>query len=144
MIRRNNEYTINREEADRRQAEHRRYIYDYQEPITIERVQDTSESSSNNKGFKLLSSSTMIGICFSIITGVGGFVLKLYDKTNDLEYKYTTMVEKMDDNKKVFADLNNLMKELEKSLTKTNEHMSSMEQTIMELYRSQDRNQGKK
>lgn len=137
MIRRGT-YLVSREESDRRKYDRTQY-YSTQEPTTIvERVNEnnTDEQQQSSSGFKWLSNSTLLSIMFAIITSVGGFVFKLYERTNTLEYRQASIIEKMAEIKKFDEDNQNSIKEVEKTQLKINEHISSIEQTMMELYRS--------
>lgn len=97
--------------------------------------QNTNQSSS----FKLFSSGTALSICFSVLTAVSGFVFGLYKQVTALEYKQQTIFERMDDTKQEFIDLKLSIKEAEGNRLKLAEHISSIEETIMELYRNQQK-----
>lgn len=109
-----------------------------EETEVIERVVEVSPPApvvQESSSFKLFSNGALISICFSIITAISGFVFNLYEKVTTLEYKQQTIFEKIDENKVVIADLRNSIKESDAGKQKLNEHMSSIEETIMELYR---------
>lgn len=84
---------------------------------------------------KWLSPGITMPIIFSVITAIGGFIFNLYDKITALEYKETTIFEKITDIKTVDTELRTLIKDQEKVNQRMADHISSVEETVMELYR---------
>jgi hypothetical protein len=142
MIRRNDNYPdefVDRWDGTehrrhRRESDYGNENYNYQQPyVTIQPpVADQAGS-----GFKLFSSGTALSVCFSILTAVSGFVFGLYKQVTALEYKQETIFEKIDDSKQSITDIKLLIKESETNRQKLLEHISGIEETIMELYRNQ-------
>lgn len=136
MIRRNN----NRYWSDYdSQYDDRRHFDDYQ-PQIVDRVVEVQSSAptlavSESSGFKLWSNGTLISICFSIITAIGGFVFKLYNNVTTLEYKQQTIFEKLEEQKQAINELKLMIKESDNDRKKIDDHISSIEETMMELYR---------
>lgn len=127
MIRRTEEW----DGIDRRRYDRNRFD-DYDRPDTtiIERVE--SEQKPYQQKVQWIS---IIPIVLTIVGTGGTFIFNLYDKVAELNYKQATVFEKLTENKKEFEELKLLLKESEKSKEKIVDQISSMEQTIMEIYR---------
>jgi predicted DNA-binding ArsR family transcriptional regulator len=143
MIRRPNEYSNNNgwDGVERRTIE-RRYgsEYDRADSTIVERVehvvevpvQKPQESAPSSKFF---SNGTWISICFSVLVTVSGFVFNLYKDVTSLTYKQQTIFEKIDEIKVSINDLKTSIKDVDTTRNKMEEHISSIEETVMELYR---------
>lgn len=124
---------IDRRTNDRRRTvryEERRMHDDDMDTSIVERerVIEVQSQQPESHSPKWLSSSLMIPIIFSLITTVSGFVFNLYNRVTALEYKQSTIIEKVD-------ELKNKTKEDEVSKQKINEHLDSVEETVMEIFR---------
>jgi hypothetical protein len=136
MIRRNsNGYGRDSRWDDYDRRQYARYDDDNTVTERIIEVQTPASSSQVSAGSKFLSNGALISICFSVIATVCGFVFKLYDNVNTLDYKQQTIFEKLDEQKQSVLELKIQIKEAELGKQKLNEHISSIEETIMELYR---------
>jgi hypothetical protein len=87
------------------------------------------------QGLKIFSPGVTIPILFSVLTTIAGFVFTLYNKVQALEYKQQTIFEKIDENKVTIAEIKAQFKEQDSSKQKLSEHISSVEETVMELFR---------
>ena len=81
------------------------------------------------------TNSTILGIVMLIITSIGGFVFDLYNKVKDLEYKQTTIFEKLTENKALGEEIKLMVKESDKNKKEVEQQINSLEDTIMQLYR---------
>lgn len=88
-----------------------------------------------NTGIKWLSPGVTIPILFSVLTTISGFVFTLYNKVQALEYKQTTIFEKLDENKQTIVEIKSQFKDQDAARQKLSEHISSVEETVMELFR---------
>lgn len=111
---------------------------DEQDTAIIERervIEVQAPPAPQQSGIKWLSPGVMIPILFSILTTISGFVFSLYNKVQTLEYKQATIFEKMDENKQTIADIKTQFKEQDSARQKLSEHISSVEETVMEMFR---------
>jgi len=77
----------------------------------------------------------ILGLLVAICTPVGTFVIDLYDKVRDLEYKQSTIFEKLAENKSLGEEIKLMIKESEKNKKEVEQQINSLEDTIMQLYR---------
>lgn len=88
------------------------------------------------KQSKFFTPSLMVPIAFTVTTALGGFIFDLYKNVTSLEYKQNTIFEKLSEMKQMDTDIKASIKSVEEARSKTDEHISSIEQTMMEMYRS--------
>jgi hypothetical protein len=75
--------------------------------------------------------ATVISILATVIT----FGASLYNRVSNLEVKQNTAVEKIEEVKRDMTDIKNVLKEQDKSQKSLDGHISSIEETMMQLYR---------
>ncbi len=102
--------------------------------ITIE--QKTSPESTKPQVGWVQSNIGVIGICIGIISSGGTAVFDLYNKVKDLEYKQTTLFEKITENKHLAEEIKSMIKDGDKSRKQLEDQINSLEDTIMQMYRS--------
>jgi len=122
--------------SDRRRANR----YDELDSPVIEReriieVAQSQSQSPQSSQPKWLSPGITMPIIFSLLMSIGGFVFTLYNKVASLEYKQSTIFEKMDDLKQTDLELKGMFKDQEIVKQKLLDRISSIEETVMESLR---------
>ena len=94
---------------------------------TIDKVNQSSNSSQGMT--KFFSNGTVISILFSIIVTSGSFIFDLYNRIRDLEYKHTNILERL-------VDISKQNEDLKKQIKEFDAHINSVEESVMQIYRS--------
>ena len=82
------------------------------------------------------ANASLLGICMGMIASGGGFIFDLYDRIRDLEYKQTTTSEKIAENRQLAEEIKAMIKESDKNKKEVEQQINSLEDTIMQMYRS--------
>lgn len=121
---------ISRDENDRRHWRDDGGI-DRERIIEIQHPQPLHVPSNN----KWMAPGVIIPIVLAILAPSGGFIFDLYNRVSAIDYKQTSLSEKITDNKTIVTDLKIQLKEIEQRDQKLEKHISSVEQSVMEMYR---------
>ncbi len=82
------------------------------------------------------ANASLLGICMGMIASGGGFIFDLYDRIRDLEYKQTTTSEKIAENRQLAEEIKAMIKESDKNKKEVEQQINSLEDTIMQMFRS--------
>jgi len=81
------------------------------------------------------ANSVLLGILLTLGGSGTKFLVDLYDKVRDLEYKQSTIFEKLAENKALGEEIKLMIKESEKNKKEVEQQINSLEDTIMQMYR---------
>jgi len=132
---------IRYEENDGPVVERERYVEHHVQP-----PRQVSHSDSHSSGPKWLSPNITMPIIFAVVSTISGFVFNLYDKVTALEFKQISTTEKFEEVKHQRDEMQGQYKELDTKLQtkfkeydtnrqKMDDHINSVEETVLELYR---------
>lgn len=129
---------VSRSNRDDYDGEDRRSHHVDNITITQSPASTTNEPAKSSQNW-FQANSVILGLLFSIVASGVTFFFDLYNAVRDLEYKQGNTSEKIAENRQLAEEIKVMIKEADKNKKEVEQQINSLEDTIMQLYRSNNK-----